>query len=184
MEPTKVKSNTLYSGKKLIYIARNKRFSIHADKPVTIKSVNMETGEETIHTLKQTDIYAKSTGLLSIQASDTTFWTIEYQDEEVTKEQPDPVPKEAAIQAPLSTLERMRQLIHQEVVSRYGENQIETLEEAMDFDINGDGEIGLTPHEAILMQEENIEPVTPEPTTTAEPTPSQTEETPVTPPPA
>lgn len=73
---------------------------------------------------------------------------MDFQDHEKTVEKVDSVPVEQAVQEPLPILERMQQMIKAEVIARYGQNseEAETLEDAMDFDLNDDGHIG-SPYE-------------------------------------
>lgn len=85
----------------------------------------------------------KSPGLVIIDTvKEEDIWYINYQTDDITFDPVDPVPVEAAISEQPTMMDRMRAMIQQEVINRYGENQMETIEEAMDFDIDGDGHIG------------------------------------------
>lgn len=85
----------------------------------------------------------KSPGFVVIDTvKEEDIWYINYQTDDITFDPVDPIPVEAAISEAPTMMDRMRAMIQQEVINRYGENQMETLEEAMDFDIDGDGHIG------------------------------------------
>jgi hypothetical protein len=52
----------------------------------------------------------------------------------------------------------MRQMVAAEVMNRYGQNsdEVETLEESLDFDIDGDGTVGYTAAEIAAMPDEEL----------------------------
>lgn len=69
------------------------------------------------------------------------------------RQRPDPTPVEIPEdkQVPETLSDKMRRMVYEMAANMYGANQVETLEEAMDFDMDGDGFIGVR---EIPMEEE------------------------------
>lgn len=149
MEIKQLKSGTLYHGDIDTFIPRGKHVTLVSTDTVLINTVDIETGElKKPYLVDVQNLKFKSPGYLSIKASKKTLWSMDFQDHEKTVEKVDSVPVEQAVQEPLPILERMQQMIKAEVIARYGQNseEAETLEDAMDFDLNDDGHIG-SPYE-------------------------------------
>lgn len=99
----------------------------------------------------------KSPGIINITSS-LGFWAIDFQDDNETYTLADDVPVEVGIESPPDIMTRMRQMIAAEVMNKYGNDsqEVETLEEALDFDIDGDGQIGYSAAEIAAMDDEQL----------------------------
>lgn len=150
-----VKSSELKTGSAQIYIPPNKKYHFRVDGNITLTDQNGLPIDE----------MGKSPGIINIESTDV--WSVSYQE---TQHHPaDDIPVEVDMDAPQpDILTRMKELIRAEVMNRYGADsqEVETLEESMNFDIDGDGVIG-SPYEV-------TEPdATVEPEIVIEPTPDQ-----------
>lgn len=146
-----VKSSELKTGSATIFIPPNKRYEFKVDGNLVL------TNQDGL----PIDKAGKSPGIINVETTD--IWTVEYQETKHHKN--DPIPFEVDVdEKPTNILDRMRDLIKAEVMNRYGADseEVETLEESMNFDIDGDGEIG-SPYE-IPDEDSTMEPeVAPEP---------------------
>jgi hypothetical protein len=132
----KINSSKLYKGNAQLFIPANKGYEFVSDGELTV--VNQDG--------MPIDLKGKSPGVISVIAAKGTNWMVHYQ--EPGHHPADEVPVEVPLGEPPSILERMQQMVREEVINRYGRysEEVETLEEAMDFDINEDGVIG-SPYE-------------------------------------
>lgn len=156
---TKLISGDVYTGDKSTYIPKGKRINLVSTDPVNILCINLETGEiKKPYLVNVNNQVFKSPGYLTIKASKGVVWSIDFQDETKTNEVIDSDPMETDVEEPLPILQRMQEMIKNEVIARYGANsvEVETLEDAMDFDIDDDGIIG-SPYE-----EQELEIIPPE----------------------
>jgi hypothetical protein len=163
MELQKLKSGKLYSGTISTFVPQGKMFKVVTDGKVTLKSVDQETGEEKILGLANNgQIKKRSSGAMTIQAAKNVFWFPEFQDDDVTYDPADDMPLETNVAPPMTTMEKMKAMIREQLLNEFGNSnqEYETLEEALDLDIDGDGDIGLTQYNPQPMVEE--EPAPPE----------------------
>jgi hypothetical protein len=116
--------------------------------------------------------HGKSPGYINVQ-SKTGFWAIDYQ--ETNHHPADEVPVEVPLQQPPNIMQRMQDMVREMVFNKYGQESVEmeSMEEALNFDIDEDGHIG-SPYE-LADEEQFIEEVI---TPTAEPTATETSPTP------
>jgi hypothetical protein len=162
-----VKSSELKTGSAQIYIPPDKKYEFRVDGNIIL------TDQDGM----PIDLKGKSPGIINVETTD--IWNVKYQ--ETHHHVADEVPFEVDVdQQPEDIMSRMRALITEEVMNRYGagSEEVETLEESMNFDIDGDGEIG-SPYEIpdvdTTMEPEDltepppsVQPVS-EPETTTEP---------------
>lgn len=173
----KILSNVVYSGEKHFYIPQGKRVFLYSDGAVVVNCIS-SNGELLPFggaDLNKTFTF-KSKGAMVIKASPETFWYASFQDVKQTFDPSDPKPVEANIENPPSTIDRMRAMIAEEIMHRYGANSdaVESAEEAFDFDIDGDGDIGLSGYEVVDMVEEEValdQPPADDPPPAADPPP-------------
>jgi hypothetical protein len=156
------KANQLYTGSATIFIPPGKKYVFQAD--VSTTKLTDQDG-------MPLDFKSKSPGVINV-TSKSGHWCIDYQ--ETNHHPSDEVPYEQPLESPPPIMDRMRAMIYEEFANRYGAHseEVETLEEAMDFDLNDDGHIG-SPYE--IPEDEFIEEVL----TPAEP-PAQPASEPVT----
>lgn len=144
----------LYKGNAEIFIPPGKKYVFMADTNTT--KISDQNG-------MPLDFIAKSPGIINVE-SKSGFWCIDYQ---MTMHHPaDPIPVEVDVGTPEpgNILDRMRQLVKEEIMNRYGANsdEVETMEEFMNFDIDGDGEIGDNTQYTV-MEDEFVAPTIAEP---------------------
>jgi hypothetical protein len=147
----KIKSSQLNKGNAQLFIPANKGYEFVSDGEIAV--VNQDG--------MPIELRGKSPGIISVIAAKGTNWMVHYQ--EPDHHPADEVPVEVPLGEPPSILERMQQMVREEVINRYGRHseEVETLEEAMDFDINEDGIIG-SPYE--VDEDEFVEEVITSPT--------------------
>jgi hypothetical protein len=134
----------LKSGSAEIFIPVGKSVTIESTNVLQLSTVSPD-GEIVPFKMVDGRFVFKSPGQIIIDTpEESDIWYINYQTPEITFDKADPVPVEAAITEAPTMMERMQALIRQEVLNRYGagSDEVETMEEAMDFDIDGDGIIG------------------------------------------
>jgi hypothetical protein len=157
----KLISGNVYQGTISTFIPYNKKFSISSDGEFKVQKINPDTGE-VLESLNSDNmrLVSKSPGTFQVVPKNKTtqFWSIFFQDENRTYEKSDPIPFEVNIDNPPSIMDRMRVMIQEEFMNKYGDDsrEIETLEEALDFDIDNDGEIGFTAGEIAAMTDEEL----------------------------
>lgn len=177
-----VKSSELKKGSAEIFIPPGKRYEFISEN----KENNVDIKDQNDMPLP---IKGKSPGIIRIVTGSKVVWMCLYQE---TNHHPcDDVPTEQPIESPPDIMTRMRAIITEEVMNRYGANseEMETLEESMDFDLNEDGHIGAPqtpyelPDEEMFIEEVISQPAEPAPqeptqqTTEAEPAPPSPETT-------
>lgn len=180
------KSSELMTGSAQIYIPPTKKFKFTHDGTCSI------TDQDGFQIGEGNTVISKSPGILNIMGDG--LWAIEYQDFDKTFTPADDTPVEVGIESPPDIMTRMRQMIASEFMNKYGaqSTEVETLEEALDFDIDGDGNIGFSAAEIAAMDEEELKDMglikTPNPEklepAPVEPTTGETAKPPETPPPA
>jgi hypothetical protein len=140
-------SDKLYSGNAEIFIPVTKKYHFQHDGASKIEDANGFA----------LNPIGKSPGIINV-ISPNGFWAITFQDDARTYIPADDVPMEINMDEEPDIMTRMRNLITAEVMNKYGQdsNQVETLEEALDFDIDGDGEIGYTAAEIAAMPDEQL----------------------------
>ena len=118
-----------------IFIPKGKPVSFEAPDFVTLSTASPDGEIVPIKTFKGA-FHFKSPGFLAVETTNPSdIWYINYQTEDITFDKSDPIPVEAAITEAPTMMDRMRALIREEVLNRYGRtDEIETLEEATDRD--------------------------------------------------
>jgi hypothetical protein len=141
-------ANKVYKGKATIRIPVNKKYVFQSDGKAKIYDDN---GFEL-------NPIGKSPGTIHVEATDSEFWLMDYQDKKRTFTTADSTPVEVNIENPPDIMTRMKALIQAEIMNKYGADadEVETLEEALDFDIDGDGEIGFSAAEIAAMPDEEL----------------------------
>jgi hypothetical protein len=157
----------LYKGNAEVFIPPGKKYVFNAD---------MQSTTLTDQNGMPIDFIGKSPGIINVKST-KGFWCIDYQE---TKHHPaDEVPVEVPLEEPPNIMQRMQDMVREMVFNKYGQDslEMETMEDAMNFDLDGDGHIG-SPYE-LADEEEFIEEVIsptaePAPEAQQEPVPAQT----------
>jgi hypothetical protein len=137
----------LYKGNAEIFIPFGKKYVFNADMQST--TITDQNG-------MPIDFIGKSPGIINIKST-KGFWCIDYQE---TKHHPaDEVPVEVPLEQPPNIMQRMQDMVRDMVFNKYGQDslEMETMEDAMNFDLDNDGHIG-SPYE-LSDEEEFIEEV-------------------------
>lgn len=131
-----VKSSELKKGNAEIFIPPGKKYHFASDNIIDVFDQNG----------MRIDLIGKSPGIINIKTGAKVTWCVNYQ--ETNHHPANEVPTEQPIEDKPDMLTRMRALIYEEVANKYGANseEVETLEEAMNFDLDNDGHIG-SPYE-------------------------------------
>jgi hypothetical protein len=166
-----IKSSELKTGSAQIFIPNDKRYEFNVDGNIVL------TDQDGM----PIPLKGKSPGIINVETTD--IWNVKYQ--ETCHHIADDVPFEVNIEQPDDILTRMRAMITEEVMNRFGagSEEVETLEESMNFDIDGDGEIGSPyeiPDEDTTMEPEVVSEPTPHDQPVSEPEPTTEPETPPT----
>ncbi len=109
---------------------------------------------------------------LEVRTEPKSLWTLDAFPVMSDKEPYDPIPVEIAEEEPLTLHEQIRTLVGQMAIERYGKSQVDTIEEALNFDVDGDGKIGLSGYEVVEEEQLELMPeavVDVDPETTTEP---------------
>ncbi len=142
-------------------------------KPIRVLGVSDDTGQLTIKT--------KDDFTMEIRTEKNALWSLDARPINPPTEPYDPIPIEIAEEEPMTLHEQIRNMVGQMAMERYGASEIETIEEALNFDVDGDGEIGLSGYEVledeVLIPTPEPEPVLeePEPVNQPEPIPKADE---------
>jgi hypothetical protein len=133
----------LKKGSADIFIPKGKQVTLETADQLDLGTCTPEGEYVPIKTIMQERTTFKSPGVICIKTlKEEDIWFIDYQTDDITFDPSDPVPVEAAISEAPTMLDRMRAMIYQELAHQGQLNEVESLEEAMDFDIDGDGFVG------------------------------------------
>jgi len=127
-------------------------------KAIRVLGVSDDNG---IKTIKTTEDFT-----LEVRTETKALWSIDATPIHPATEPYDPIPIEIAEEEPMTLHDQIRKMVGQMALERYGASEIETIEEALNFDVDGDGEIGLSGFEVV--EEEVLIPA-PEPEPVLEP---------------
>ncbi len=145
-----------------ILLQGTKHFSLvqldEGGKPMRVLGVSDDAG---ILTIKTTDDFT-----MEVRTEPKALWSLDATPISPPTEPYDPIPIEIAEEEPMTLHQQIRQMVGQMALERYGHSEMETIEEALNFDVDGDGEIGLSGFE--VMEDEELEP-TPDPEPADEP---------------
>ncbi len=154
----------LQIGTQKIEVSANAQILFEGSKPFSLIQLNADgdairvlgvsddTGRRTIKT--------KEDFTLEVRTDKHSLWSIDAKPISPPTEPYDPIPIEIGEEEPLTLHDQIRKMVGQMALERYGADEIETIEEALNFDVDGDGEIGLSGFEVV---EEEILIPTPEP---------------------
>lgn len=137
-------SQKLYKGNAEIFIPPGKGYRFNADNSTT--KITDQNG-------MPIDFHGKSPGIINV-VSKSGFWAINYQ--ETNHHPSDEVPVEVPLEQPPNVMQRMQDMVREMVFNKYGQESVEmeTMEEAMNFDLDEDGHIGAPPSPYELPDEE------------------------------
>lgn len=162
-----INANKLYKGKAQIFIPPGKKYCLQKE-PETTVDLTDQNG-------LRIDLTGKSPGIINIMTGAGVVWAMSYQ--ETNHHPSDPVPTEQPIDSPPDIMARMRAIVLEEISNKYGmeSEEMETMEEAMNFDLNDDGHIGsiyeVPDEEDTFIEEVIAQPISPPAETPAQPEP-------------
>lgn len=152
-----INANKLYKGKAQIFIPPGKKYCLQKEPDTTV-DITDQNGLRLDHA-------GKSPGIINITTGASVVWAMNYQ--ETNHHPSDPVPTEQPLESPPDIMSRMRAIVIEEISNKYGRDseEMETMEEAMNFDLNDDGHIGspyeVTDEEDTFIEEVIAQPITP-----------------------
>lgn len=166
--------STIELGPKSFTLKKNGIYSINVSEKATLTLTNVETGEVDIMYLypdKSKRIKAYDDLMIDLDISSVAHW--EHNDRfDVLHEKGDPVPVEVLEDhgSPLTLEEKLMRAFGERLMAQYGagSQEVETMENAMDFDIDGDGDIA-NPYGIPVVEMAPVEPVSPPAEQPAEP---------------
>ncbi len=154
----------LLEGRQVIEVSKDAQILFQGSKPFSLIQLD-EAGkgirilgvsdEQGLKTIKTTDDFT-----LEVRTEAKALWSMDAVPINPPTEPYDPVPIEIAEEEPMTLHDQIRKMVGQMALERYGASEIETIEEALNFDVDGDGEIGLSGFE--VLEDEELIP-TPEP---------------------
>ncbi len=175
----------LQIGTQKIEIGKDAQIMFEASKPFSL--IQLDVDGKAIRVLGVSDDTGKKTIVtredftLEVRTEPKSLWSIDARPINPPTEPYDPIPIEIGEEEPLTLHDQIRKMVGQMAVERYGESEMETIEEALNFDVDGDGEIGLSGFEVVeeetLIPTPEPESIEPAPETAPEPEPEPEPET-------
>ncbi len=160
----------LQEGRQVIEVSKDAQILFQGSKPFSLIQLDDDgkairvlgvSDDNGLKTIKTTEDFT-----LEVRTEAKALWSLDAMPIHPPTEPFDPVPIEIAEEEPLTLHEQIRKMVGQMALERYGDSEIESIEEALNFDVDGDGEIGLSGFEVV---EEEILIPTPDPVTAVEP---------------